>query len=175
MALLQPVNNLPRQLPGMTIDWQRIWGHVTREFQCDLDSVHGPRHWRRVERNGLLVSRRSGAVQDVVRLFAVFHDSRREHDGWDDIHGALGAAYAASLRGVLFDLSDSHFELLQFACTWHTHGQLSDDPTIGTCWDADRLDLGRVGTRPQAEYMSTEFGREIAAHASIETFVQQAG
>ena len=159
----------------MSIDWQRIWEQVTREFQCDLDSVHGPRHWRRVERNGLLVSRRSGAVQDVVRLFAVFHDSRREHDGWDDTHGARGAAYAASLRGVLFDLSDSHFELLHFACTWHTHGQLSDDPTIGTCWDADRLDLGRVGTRPQAEYMSTEFGREIAAHGSIETFVRQTG
>ena len=94
---------------------------------------------------------------------------------WTIPHGARGAAYAASLRGVLFDLSDSHFELLHFACTWHTHGQLSDDPTIGTCWDADRLDLGRVGTRPEAGYMSTEFGREIAAHGSIETFVRQAG
>lgn len=159
----------------MSTNWQPIWEHVTREFQCDSQSVHGPAHWRRVERNGLLVATRSGAIELVVRLFAVFHDARREHDGWDDTHGLRGAAYAASLRGVLFDISDKHFELLHYACTWHTHGQLSDDPTIGTCWDADRLDLGRVGAQPEAEYLSTEFGREIAAHGSIPTFIERAG
>ena len=156
----------------MSTDFQRLWEHVTREFQCHCDSVHGPSHWRRVERNGLLIATRSGAIEEVVRLFAVFHDSRREHDGWDNTHGARGAAYAASLRGVLFDLTDAHFELLHFACTWHTHGRLSDDPTVGTCWDADRLDLGRVGVLPEAAYMSTEFGREMAAHGSIQPFIQ---
>jgi len=155
----------------MSNSWQRIWEHVTREFQCDRHSLHGPSHWRRVERNGLLIATKSGAIEEVVRLFAVFHDSRREHDGWDDTHGGLGASYAASLRGVLFNLSDEHFNLLNYACTWHTHGQLSDDPTIGTCWDADRLDLGRVGMHPASQYMSTEFGREIARHGSIYTFI----
>ncbi|MCX6893992.1 MAG: hypothetical protein NTZ16_00460 [Verrucomicrobia bacterium] len=159
----------------MNTNWQNIWKHVTHEFQCDLNSVHGPSHWRCVERNGLLVATRSGAVEEVVRLFAVFHDSRRENDGWDDTHGSRGAAYAASLRGVLFDISDEHFELLDYACTWHTHGQLSNDPTIGTCWDADRLDLVRIGTQPEAEYMSTKFAKEIAAHGSIQTFIQRAG
>jgi acyl dehydratase len=33
------------------------------------------------------IATRSGAIEEVVRLFAVFHDSRREHDGWDDKHG----------------------------------------------------------------------------------------
>jgi uncharacterized protein len=75
---------------------------------------------------------------------------------------------------VLFDLADEHFELLHHACAWHTHGRLSDDPTIGTCWDADRLDLGRVGTRPEARFMSTEFAREIATHDSVEAFIQRA-
>lgn len=154
----------------MRTNWQRLWEHVTGEFQCNHDSVHGPSHWRRVERTGLLLATRSGAVEDVVRLFAVFHDSRRDHDGWDDTHGARGAAYAASLRGGLFDLSDEHFGLLHYACTWHTHGRLSDDLTVGTCWDADRLDLGRVGIHPEAAYMSTEFGREIAAHGSNDPF-----
>ena len=98
---------------AMSTNWQRIWQHVTREFQCRRDSVHGPSHWRRVERNGLFVATRSGAVEEVVRLFAVFHDSRREHDGWDDTHGSRGAAFAENLRGVLFDISDEHFELLR--------------------------------------------------------------
>ena len=144
--------------------WNRIWQHVTQEFQCDRNSIHGPSHWRRVERNGLLIASRSGAVEKVVRLFAVLHDSRREHDGHDTVHGSRAAAYAAKLRGKLFDLSDEHFELLQYACQWHTQGQLSQDPTIGTCWDADRLDLGRVRIKPTAKFMSTEFGREIATH-----------
>src|SRR5436190_10114847 len=85
-------------------NWQGIWERVTREFQCDCDSIHGPAHWRRVERNGLFLATRSGAIEEVVRLFAVFHDSRREHDGWDNPHGSRGSAYAANLRGVLFEI-----------------------------------------------------------------------
>src|SRR5215510_15581932 len=99
----------------MKTNWQRLWERVACEFQCDHESVHGPSHWRRVERNGLLIATRSGAVEEVVRLFAVLHDSRREHDGHDTIHGSRAAAYAASLRGKLFDLSDEHFKLLHFA------------------------------------------------------------
>lgn len=128
-------------------------------------------HWRRVERNGLLLATRTGADLNVVRLFALFHDCCRINDGWDDGHGARGAEHAASLRGEAFELSDDRFELLRFACTWHTDREHHDDPTIGTCWDADRLDLGRVGIIPHPRLMSTEFGREIAVCGSIEPFL----
>lgn len=151
--------------------WQSIWDHVVRHFKCGLGSVHGPSHWRRVESNGLLLAPRNGAVVEVVRLFAVFHDSRREHDGWGNKHGARGAAYAASLRGILFELSDEHFQLLDYACKCHTDGRLSEEPTVGTCWDADRLDLWRVGMQPKPKYMSTEYGRELAARSSIQPYV----
>jgi uncharacterized protein len=155
------------------IDWPRLWQHVSRKFLCDHGSVHGPSHWRRVERNGLLIAAHSGAVEDVVRLFALFHDSRREHDGSDNTHGARGAEYAATLRGKLFQLSDGHFKLLHYACTWHTHGKLSNDPTIGTCWDADRLDLGRVCITPKPKFMSTAFAREIAARPDMKRFLER--
>jgi uncharacterized protein len=158
----------------MKIDSPRIWEQVTREFQCGPRSIHGPSHWHRVERNGLLLAKQSGASEVVVRLFAVFHDSRREHDGYDTIHGARGADYAKRWRGKLFELSDKDFDLLHYACTWHTHSQTSKDPTIGTCWDADRLDLGRVAIIPDPEYMSTAFGREIATKGSIEPFLRKA-
>jgi hypothetical protein len=96
-------------------------------------------------------------------LFALIHDSQRLHDGTDDGHGARAAEFAASLRGQgLFQLSDEQFEKLAFACRYHTDGQLSEDVTVGTCWDSDRLDLMRVGIRPQAEYLSTRIGREVA-------------
>ena len=38
----------------------------------------------------------------------------------------------------------------------HTDGTISDDPTIGCCWDADRLDLPRVGMQPDPALLSTE-------------------
>jgi len=32
---------------------------------------------------------------------------------------------------------------------------------VGCCWDADRLDLLRLGTRTQAEFMSTEYWHKV--------------
>jgi uncharacterized protein len=33
---------------------------------------------------------------------------------------------------------------------------MEDDVTVMTCWDADRLDLGRVGMVPEAQYLCTD-------------------
>jgi uncharacterized protein len=156
----------------MNDDFDHLWHLVTGQFHAPGYSVHGLDHWRRVERNALLLATRTGADIAAVRLFALFHDSRRENDGWDDGHGARGAEYATSLRGTAYDLPDDRFELLHYACVWHTDGEHHDDPTIATCWDADRLDLGRVGVIPDPEFMSTDFGREIAAYGSIQPFLQ---
>ena len=155
----------------MNIDFDNLWQIVTAQFHAPEYSVHGPDHWRRVERNGLLLATRTGVDTDIVRLFALFHDSRRENDGCDDGHGGRGAEYAASLRGTAFELPDDRFELLRYACVWHTDGDRHDDLTIATCWDADRLDIGRVGVVPDPEFMSTEFGREIADAGSIQLFL----
>ena len=115
----------------------------------------------------------AGADVTVVRLFALFHDSRRENECRDPGHGERGARYAALLRGSAYDLSDDLFEKLQYACTWHTDQEHHDDPTIGTCWDADRLDLGRVGIIPEPSFMSTGFAREIADAGSIWSFLPE--
>lgn len=157
----------------MNDDLDSLWRLATAQFTGPAHSVHGPDHWRRVERNGLLLAERSGADVAVVRLFAIFHDSRRLNDGTDAEHGARGADYAASLRGNAFELADDRFELLRHACVHHTSGLHHADPTIGTCWDADRLDLGRVGVIPHPKFMSTAFGREIAAYGSIGKFLRQ--
>lgn len=145
------------------IDFPSLWDRVAL---LSTSLMHGVDHWRRVERNGLLLAERTGADVDVdvdvVRLFAMFHDSRRLRDGTDHGHGARGAELAASWRGLFFHLPDDRFELLRYACVWHTDQKHHLDPTIGTCWDADRLDLGRVGIKPDPHWMSTPFGRELA-------------
>ena len=160
-------------MSAMSINFDHLWQLVTAKCRHFEHSIHAPDHWRRVERNGLLLTTRTGADPVVVRLFALFHDSRRENDDEDPDHGARGAE-AASLRPTAYQLSDEQFQVLHYACTWHTEGEHHPDPTIGTCWDADRLDVGRAGVIPDARFMSTAFAREIVAAGSINPFLQAA-
>jgi uncharacterized protein len=154
-------------------DFNSLSEAVTAQLHTNEHSIHGPSHWRRVEQNGRWLCERTNADEFIVRLFAWFHDSRRVNDFVDPQHGARGAEYAALSRGKLFDLEDDAFERLSYACTWHTDKDHSDDITIGTCWDADRLDLGRVGAIPSADYMSTPFGREVAQAGSFDSFISK--
>ena len=92
-------------------------------------------------------------------LFALFHDSMRLNDGRDPQHGPRGAALAQELRGEAFDLHEAGMGLLGFACEEHTNGGVGSDPTVGVCWDADRLNLWRVGIRPDPRLLSTDAAR----------------
>ena|SRR5215469_192611 len=152
------------------IDYQAIWDEVIANFQCGLTSVHGPGHWKRVERNGLQIAAENRADQDVVKLFAVLHDARRFDENEDFMHAERADRYAEAIRaaGKLSDLDDGRFNLLHDALWRHAHGGISDNPTIGACWDADRLDLWRVGIIPHPSLMSTDAGRRLAASAMIQ-------
>jgi uncharacterized protein len=58
------------------------------------------------------------------------------------------------MRGRLFELDDSRFELIYEAIAQHADGCTSRDITIGTCFDADRMDLPRVGIKLDPAYFS---------------------
>lgn len=132
---------------------------VQARFLLGRFTCHGPDHWARVEEFGMRLAPLTGADLVVVRYFALFHDSCRESDGQDPDHGARGGELARQLRGRLFEMEDRRFELLVEACRTHTAGLNHPDPTIGTCWDSDRLDLLRVGLVPDPHYLSTEAAR----------------
>ncbi len=89
-----------------SVDFAALEDYVYANRLIDEESVHGLSHWHQVEFNGLLLSRKTHADELIVRLFALFHDSRRVHDGYDERHGANGAEFAESLRGKLFELDD---------------------------------------------------------------------
>jgi uncharacterized protein len=151
-----------------------LWQRVIKECAPRWPSVHGPDHWRRVERNALILATQTGADVEIVRLFALFHDSQRTNDGYDLEHGPRAAVYVRSLWGSALELSQEAFEKLEYACEWHTTGLHHEDPTIATCWDADRLDLGRVGIIPNAKFMSTALGKEIARYGSVQPWAHLA-
>ena len=128
-----------------------------------LGALHGISHWERVERNGLLLTTPECDVT-VIRLFAYLHDSCRENDGHDWEHGPRAAQMIVGIRDTLLkDLSDEQFKLLQEACRLHTSTHRTGNPTIDACFDADRLDLCRVGITPDPNKMATEKGKELAS------------
>ena len=146
----------------MENDFDHILETMARHSAVGPYSVHGPEHWVRVERNGLRIAGRNGADVTVIRLFALFHDAERHNDGHDPLHGQRAAQLVARLHGELFTLDHGSLELLLRACELHHEGGTSDQVTIGTCWDADRLDLTRVGMMPDADFMSTHEGKTLA-------------
>ncbi len=135
---------------------------VLEDYTLPWGGYHGVAHWARVFENGLRLSEETGAIVEVVQLFAVLHDSRRINEHSDPDHGPRAAEFAGQLRGWLFDLPEPEYRLLHRACAGHTHERTHPDVTIQTCWDADRLDLGRVGITPHPNYLCTEVARRPA-------------
>lgn len=125
----------------------------------DLRGIHGIRHWTRVRENGHRLARHTGADAEIVELFAFLHDSCRENDRHDLGHGERAAEFAESLRGTLIHLPDDKFALLLEAIRDHEKGFTRGDITVRTCWDADRLDLGRVRIRPIPKCLCTDYAR----------------
>lgn len=133
---------------------------VVAQYPLSTRGAYGPAHWFRVREIGLRLAAETGASRTVVELFALFHDARRYNEHRDHDHGSRGADLALQYQqqGQLL-VSEEEMELLQAACIDHTHGGIEGDITVQTCWDADRLDLGRVGIRPRADKLCTDVAR----------------
>ena len=141
------------------LDLKPVLQAILKRYTLPLDGYHGIAHWARVLENGVRLAEETGANVEVIQLFAVLHDSRRINEGTDPEHGPRAAEFAVRLRGRVLDLDDDRFELLYRACQGHTRERTHPDVTIQTCWDADRLDLGRVGIVPIPSRLCTEVAK----------------
>ena len=146
--------------PSSTIS-QEFFEHLVDNHMLGHSGYHGKDHWLRVLRNGRDLAALTGANLKVVELFAVIHDSQRENEDYDPDHGRRAAAYARTLQGVWFNLSETELDLLCEACSYHSDGLIVANLTVQVCWDADRLDLGRVGIRPDPRYLCTEAAKSF--------------
>lgn len=140
----------------------------------ELGDTHGLPHWQRVERNGILLSmeKHAGVYQfnknvklNVIRAFAYLHDKWRVDNYSDLEHGARAAKMLCGIRdSILSELDDEEFYLLETACRLHTTTHKTGNLTIDICFDADRLDLNRVGIIPDPSRMATEKGAYYARY-----------
>ena len=116
-------------------------------------------HWSRVFENGIRLAEQEGVNIRVVQLFSIFHDSRRQNEHQDRGHGRRGAELARKFRRHI-SLDDDEFSLLTTACELHTAAATHENITIQSCFDSDRLDLGRVGIMPDPQYLCTPLAKE---------------
>ncbi|MGQ0511906.1 MAG: hypothetical protein ACT4P9_14985 [Betaproteobacteria bacterium] len=131
-------------------------------FRLDWQGIHGAPHWSRVRKNGLTLAEKSGpqANTRVIELFAFLHDSCRHDDGYDPMHGSRAAESLIELAEEIPNLAKEERELLAYACTRHSDGLTEAELTVQVCWDADRLDLGRVGHRPDPRRLCTPAAKD---------------
>jgi uncharacterized protein len=141
---------------------------VIQEAKLSDSLIHGVDHWQRVERNGVYLCQFNQADQLVVQLFSLFHDCKRENDHRDLEHGPRAETY---LRGIknLIPVTSSQFEDLCIACRTHTIGGTPGNITIATCWDADRMDIGRAGIVPHEDFMTNDEAKRITRLDKYET------
>ena len=139
---------------------ERLIETVVGQFQLDILGKHGLGHWARVFENGTRLAREVGANENVIQLFALFHDSGRVHELADEGHGVRGSHLANELF-FEFDMGISRDELIVLAeaCATHTSQAFHKWPTIQCCYDADRLDLARVRVLPDRKRLGSDAAR----------------
>lgn len=82
----------------------------------------------------MMIAEDNGANQKVVQLFAFFHDSMREDDNRDPMHGYRAAELVDSLPLDFLGVNHQEKSLLITACRHHTDRQSeTDDITVLTC------------------------------------------
>jgi uncharacterized protein len=148
-------------------------------------TLHGPTHWARVHMfaKALLTREQVPAdAQTCVVLFAWLHDLAREDDEGTRTHAVDGAAQVDRiLPAIGEDLSPDQREVVRGAINYHSDGMVAREAVeaglfahvawpadvvilaVGCCWDADRLDLPRVGIVPDPSLMSTASWRAVQA------------
>ena len=141
---------------------ERLREFAIQHSKLGAYSIHGISHWDRVASNADTLCT-SDVDSLVVRAFAYIHDVERVNESDDWQHGPRAALLVDEIRSsVLSFLNDQEIEQLKDACRLHTIRHKTEDATVNACFDADRLDLGRVGITPNPNKMATVQGRIIA-------------
>ena len=144
-------------------DRNGLLGFIQERFQCDWYGLHGIKHWQTVASHGRVIGKLHELNKSnllIIELFSYLHDSCRQNEGVDSEHGLRAANMAAELNNIFYSLNPSGLNCLSEAIAKHSLGFVSNDPVIQTCWDADRLDLVRVGIEP-SEYLLSDVANSL--------------
>lgn len=125
---------------------------IIEEFYLKDSFIHGAAHWSRVYHYGHILSELNDFDKENIAFFSIFHDSKRFNDDYDPEHGLRGAEFFKKLSKII-DITNEQKEIIYEACKKHNYQQEADSLEVGLCFDADRLDLWRVGINPNDDYL----------------------
>ena len=152
----------------MNIHIQRLREYAIKHSKMGYYSIHGISHWDRVAKNADSL-KTSDVDIIVVKAFAYIHDVERVNENDDPQHGPRAAMLVDEIRNTeLAFLNDQEIQQLKDACKLHTLTWRTEDATVNACFDADRLDLGRVGITPNPNKMATMAGRILAERLALD-------
>lgn len=138
------------------------WDDLLYEIKLDAthmnSPLHGELHWRAVAAAGIEIASSVSERSDIALAFGMIHDSQRERDDWDPDHGVRAANWLICSVTLASLIGTEERELLASACLYHDRGMTTQNPLIGTLWDADRINLWRVGLCPDESYFSVLSG-----------------
>lgn len=155
--------------PQSEIVNQQYLNFLAKEYRLSHNGQYGIDHWLRVLINGRLIAETNGADIQIVEHFALLHDVMRVSEDFDPGHGERAGDFAFGLWGTWIKLSEWQVLKLRKICRAHSAGYISEDVTAQTCWDADRLDIGRLGIKPNPKYLATNISRQPDFLASAYT------
>ncbi|MDT8284120.1 MAG: HD domain-containing protein [Thermovirgaceae bacterium] len=127
---------------------------------CRGLGLHGISHLRRV---AILSGRLAGAVGEDVESAVVMgflHDCARRNDGTDLEHPHDSAVLARGLIERFFPHLD--VDRICDAIEGHADGEVTTDPLTACLWDADRLELKRIGRTIDLDLLSTKVAKRLA-------------
>lgn len=132
-----------------------------QKLQIPIDSIHGYNHWKNVEKIGHYIADRNGADKKIISAFAFLHDIGKTVQFAEPGHGEKSVKIIKEIfKKEYLELNDEQYVKLLEAVSKHDKSDAkSDDITIQTCWDADRLDLPRVYILPDKNLLYTEVGK----------------
>ena len=139
---------------------KELVNQLQRESKLFHSPIHGFKHWRAVEKNGLYLSQFNDGDPAVISHFAYFHDCMRVNEQRDDGHGMRGGRYALKNKDLI-DLNEEQLNILYKACAGHTGGRNPLNDTIACCWEADRLDLRRVDIEPDIQWFYSDEAKRM--------------
>jgi len=130
----------------------------------DLD-IHGFPH---LERVAILSGRLADALGEDVESAVVMgflHDSARRDDRGGPGHAHDSAVLARRLLGRFYPDMDA--DRICDAIERHADGETTADPLTACLWDADRLELKRLGRTIDTDLLSTEAAKRLARIRSL--------
>jgi HD superfamily phosphodiesterase len=135
--------------------------------------VHGMGHATRVliwaDRIGRWMQEQGTPLDlEVVRWSAIFHDVRRETDGYDYEHGERAANWVeANAFNLPFDFNSQQIACTCYYCRWHVpRDEFIPEmtPELQCLKDADGLDRVRLGDL-KVDYLRTNYAKTLVSQA----------